>query len=627
MRYASSAMNRYKVPRIMTFALSCLLLCAPVFAAPDWTALHMQLENDPIRISQLAQGYVTEFQQNGDKAQQLEALTLAVDGYIATEDYDKVESALASAQALAHQFNNAKFNWRLLMAQGALTAARGNPKLALKIYDQAMQVAVQNSFDRERVTTLIGQATLLIQESRYNEALILLVQAHDLAEKLMLSRDASTSLSGMADVQAKLGNYSLAYDYYKQAIAKLDPKQDKYLLSVLTYSFGKVQLDGGNAWQAEELFKEALNYSKQLNDKVGVAFARFQLGTLAHKKGLDETARPLLDAALAEFVRTEHLDMQLRVSLVLAEILAKPDARASLATLAAARDLVRQKASIENELLLHKSASVVYRELGRYQEALAEQDAWIAGKEKKDEQYSRKVIAEMQEQFDVKNKEVENNLLKSEQRRQAVELQAGDQRRLLLVFALAGGVLALVAMGYFLFAQMKSKRTFADLAMIDTLTGAPNRRHILHYAQLQLKACDTTGNELLLAVIDLDHFKSVNDRFGHDAGDAVLKAFASATMGELRGGARIGRHGGEEWLLVMPSTRADQAPAIFERLRTAFRFQHPAAVPPDVTLSFSMGVAQATPGENFEALMNRADRAMYQAKENGRDQVALAPPG
>lgn len=625
LRYALTPMYRHKVLGTACILL-VLLLCAPALAAPDWAALRSQLENDPVGISQLAQGYLTELRQNGDQAQQLEALTLVVEARIATEDYDQVEQALAAAQQLARQLNNDTVNFRLLMAQAALTAAHGQPLLALPLYDQAAQLALRQRSGREQVAVLIEKSSLLVQLSRYNEALLLLVQANDLAEKLALPREASKSLGSMGNVQAKLGHFSAAYDYYQKAIAKLNPKEDKYLLSVVTYDFAKTQLDAGNVWQSEELFKESLGYSNELHDLVGVAFARYQLGTLALKKGLFETARRQLEPALAEFVRTQNLDLQLRVRLVLAEVFAAQRAgQSALAALSAARQLVLQKPTVENELLLHQSSSVVHRSLGHYKEALTAQDAWLASKQQKDDLFNRKLIAEMQEQFNVKKQEVENNLLKSEQRRQAAELASGEQRRLILMFALAGGFLLLVGMGYFLFAQMKSKRAYADLALRDALTGAPNRRHILHYAKLQLKACAATGNELSLAVIDLDHFKSINDRFGHDTGDAVLKAFATATLGELRGGDRIGRYGGEEWLLVLPSTRQEQASAVFARLRNAVRDQHPAEVPAEIVLSFSMGVAQALPHEDLEDLLQRADRAMYQAKEKGRDQVAVAP--
>jgi diguanylate cyclase (GGDEF)-like protein len=168
------------------------------------------------------------------------------------------------------------------------------------------------------------------------------------------------------------------------------------------------------------------------------------------------------------------------------------------------------------------------------------------------------------------------------------------------------------------------RRVLADLALRDELTGAPNRRAVSAYAEAQFKQTRRLGIPMTAAMIDLDHFKRVNDNHGHAAGDAVLRAFAQAADEVLRGQDRLGRWGGEEWLLVMPGTTQDQLPLVFERLRRAFASAVVPGMPHPHGCTFSMGAAQSAPGiESFDALVARADQHLYEAKQGGRNRLRL----
>jgi diguanylate cyclase (GGDEF)-like protein len=170
------------------------------------------------------------------------------------------------------------------------------------------------------------------------------------------------------------------------------------------------------------------------------------------------------------------------------------------------------------------------------------------------------------------------------------------------------------------------RRVLAELALRDELTGAPNRRAVKAYALAQFEQARRLGVPLTLAMIDLDHFKRVNDSLGHAGGDAVLRALPTAAENVLRGQDRLGRWGGEEWLLVMPGTSVDEVPAVFERLRQRF-----ALTPADGTegahgCTFSMGSAELTPQiGSLDALIAACDQHLYRAKQEGRDRLSLSP--
>lgn len=161
-------------------------------------------------------------------------------------------------------------------------------------------------------------------------------------------------------------------------------------------------------------------------------------------------------------------------------------------------------------------------------------------------------------------------------------------------------------------------------ALIDPLTGLPNRAAWSERLDQEVNTWHQRGNNLSLAMLDLDHFKRINDGYGHLAGDKVLKIIANVLRKRLRSSDFIARFGGEEFVLLMPNSSLSDALAAGEVLRAAieacpFHFKGE-----PVTITVSMGVAQFQPGERSDLALKRADEALYRAKAAGRNQVQAA---
>lgn len=163
----------------------------------------------------------------------------------------------------------------------------------------------------------------------------------------------------------------------------------------------------------------------------------------------------------------------------------------------------------------------------------------------------------------------------------------------------------------------------ADLAMRDDLTGLYNRRYIMEVLGRQKALADRGHVGFTLCYCDLDHFKRVNDRFGHQRGDDMLREFGGLASQVVRSVDFVARFGGEEFLLVLVDADAGEARRVASRLGDRTRSLEVDPTQPDYRLSVSVGIAEFHPGETIEAVIQRADQALYQAKSSGRDLVVV----
>ncbi|MES9996527.1 diguanylate cyclase [Desulfovibrio aminophilus] len=191
------------------------------------------------------------------------------------------------------------------------------------------------------------------------------------------------------------------------------------------------------------------------------------------------------------------------------------------------------------------------------------------------------------------------------------------------------GLAALLAVVSWLWAQARLRRDQAEarlreMATIDGLTRLFNRRHFLETGQTELERARRYGRALSLVMFDVDHFKKVNDTYGHDAGDAVLRSLADTARTALRQADVLGRLGGEEFAAILPETDLKAGMETAERLRRAveeLKVSHGELV---LRLTVSLGVAQIREGEDLDGLLKRADQALYEAKNSGRNRSGSA---
>jgi diguanylate cyclase (GGDEF)-like protein len=159
-----------------------------------------------------------------------------------------------------------------------------------------------------------------------------------------------------------------------------------------------------------------------------------------------------------------------------------------------------------------------------------------------------------------------------------------------------------------------------ELAIRDELTGSHNRRHLIRLIENEKERTARVGNLFCLCLLDIDHFKRINDTYGHQAGDTVLREFAATVQRQIRESDSFGRYGGEEFLLMLPETSIDEALALAERVRANIARLGFSELP-ELAVTVSIGVAEFRIDESIAQTVARADEALYQAKSGGRNRV------
>ena len=181
------------------------------------------------------------------------------------------------------------------------------------------------------------------------------------------------------------------------------------------------------------------------------------------------------------------------------------------------------------------------------------------------------------------------------------------------------GVLLLSISGILL-ASEQLRKEMERLLKYDALTGALTRRAALEYAEDELARTLRLGSDFSVLMVDIDHFKKINDQYGHLVGDQVLKDFVHHAEQTLRRPAAVGRYGGEEFLVLLPDTSKEQAVQTAQRMQTHLR---QFLLKPNVTVSMGVACIDHSKRDSLSAMIGRADDALYRAKNSGRDKIVV----
>jgi len=227
--------------------------------------------------------------------------------------------------------------------------------------------------------------------------------------------------------------------------------------------------------------------------------------------------------------------------------------------------------------------------------------------------------------FDTDQAILKNKLLEQEKALNKAALEAAAQKQKLQNIIIIVISLFLLILSYFIYRQILNSKALNKIANTDSLTELANRRYTFIYAEKMLLQATKTQQKFAMVVFDVDHFKQVNDNYGHGGGDIALKELSSTANKYVRNHDILGRIGGEEFLLILPEASATQAYEIAERIRQAIEENKMTIQGKTLQITASFGIAELTEQLlSVNQIFNSADTALYQAKNQGRNQVIIA---
>lgn len=493
-------------------------------------------------------------------------------------------------------------------------------------FKRAIALAEQQPDRRQLALSLSSYGEMLSYLGDYGGALLMLTRAQPLYEQLTMRSLGLYNLSSVANTNRRLGDYAKAEQYYRQLIAAYAADGEQFYLAQMEYELGQVYADKGQCAEALPYFSKSQAVYRRMGDAVTAAYS--YRGIVTCQVQLQRYAAAL-DAIAA--MRPTMVQLQDRINLAYL-LLNEGQALKGLKRYAEAKNVLAQAQTMDVikdnprwQAQLFETQGEVFAAQGQWEQAYQAFSRYKSAHQQVDKELAERDTTRLRIQFDSERTEAENRRLQSEAALKEQALRALEVTRRWQLAALVLGALVLLTLLSLGVRQLLRSRRLAILALTDELTGIANRRQIELLGREAVNHARTSAGALAVLVFDIDHFKRINDSYGHAVGDTVLRGVAEAASAALRDIDRVGRMGGEEFLVVLPGAPLAQAVRVAERLRARIAMLVFPELAADHRVTISIGVAERLTTEaTLEALVARADAALYQAKQQGRDRVVCA---
>jgi diguanylate cyclase (GGDEF)-like protein len=455
--------------------------------------------------------------------------------------------------------------------------------------------------------------------SRPAEALPIGLKANQLAEQIGDKYRIGLIQSLLGRIYWHIDDYPTAMDYYLNALKLVQTEHHPDLEISLINGLGMVQYGLENYNESLGYFKACLLKASE-EDLTGRADANNNIAYVLHMLGRDGEALQYAAAALALFNQMGAYVGKLHTLHSIGAIhFALRNYEQAMTFLQEGLELSRQNNSQLLELTYVSEISRVHRIQGDLDQAEAELLSALQVAEKINSLTNISLIHERLIEIYKGKQDYESALKHFEAFHDAYKKIFNDKsdRRVKNLEILN---------------QVESTRKqaelYRELAGTDSLTKLVNRRHFLEIAETALQHMKVSSGQLAIIMLDIDHFKNVNDQYGHKAGDEVLTAVSASIKKSLRGGDVAGRYGGEEFAVLVSGAASDQCAKIADRIRRAVAHQPIQIDKVSVPITISLGVVSIDPDRDLplDEWINCADQALYRAKEQGRNRVVAWTP-
>lgn len=546
--------------------------------------------------------------------------------HLSERDRPAAEQQVARVRDLLSKATRRGLEAGVLTCEGTIRETAGDNASARTFYEQAVQVATDTSDDEMLAGALFSLGYLRGLQGQFAAGLADLKRAEAVFEQINLPNHALTALNGIAILYNRMGDYTQALYIYERALKAQRDANMRREQAVTLHNIGRAQENLLEWDAAQKAFQESFEISRELSYARGEAYGLRGLAAAANAKGDPTGALKTLDRA-SELQR-QTPDARLNAQIQLARGIALHQLHqlsASEKVLEEALVVFRKADSLNELRATYAALASVLSESGNWRDGYA----YLAKSQQTAERLFRNQIDQrfttLKVEFDTASKEKENALLVREneanqkalaQERRARSLQAA----VIVLTVVLAALLATLAIH-----QWRTTRRMRALAMTDELTGVPNRRAVLTRLAPLVEVANGLSHAML--IIDIDHFKSINDQHGHPEGDEALKLVAARLRAEVHEPAFIGRLGGEEFVVVLPDSTVEAGRQLAERFRESVTTIDTRRWLADRRLTVSIGLTVSNvAGDTPSRMLKRADAALYEAKRAGRNCVRQQLP-
>jgi diguanylate cyclase (GGDEF)-like protein len=470
---------------------------------------------------------------------------------------------------------------------------------------------------------------LNFRDGNPDQALDDLLRSYALLRRHASREEAMVAAGRLSMAQFSVRDYPQALALVDETIAFFREEKAQIRLATALDRRARILKAAGRLEEAMIAASESLRIHENIGDRVGTGLSQMTMCNVQIERNALGQAATWCDRAELTLSQTSGMDdndyrtlAALRGRLYLAlgrskDAVAQFDRAIAPGGAQPAYDIAE----------LYELRSRAHAAVGDYPAAFTDQGEFLRRMREQGTLDRIREVAQLRVQFE--NDQEKQKIALLEKDKKLADERLESQTRKTQVVAIAGltGLVTAFFLGYALLSHRRHRAELIRLAERDDLTGLLNRRAIVRKAVEYLTRAREAKGTLIIGLIDLDHFKSINDRFGHAVGDQLLQRFAAAMRTALHTRELFGRYGGEEFLVLFPDSSLDQARQSAERLRNALREQGMRVDDQEVSVTLSLGLASYESGDVlFDQVARRADIALYVAKTQGRDRVEVFNP-
>ena len=546
--------------------------------------------------------------------------------YYSERDGSAAMQQIAAVTPLLGQAQRKGLRAGMLTCQGETLETAGNYTEAATAFDGAVAAATAANDEQMLAEALFSRGYLRALQGKFAAGMGDVRRSQQLYERINMPQYALTVMNTIATIYNRMGDHEQAAQIYERARDQQHAAGLRRDEAVTLYNLGRARQRLGEWDAARAAFSGCLTLSRELKYGRGEAYALLGLASVDNSTGDPNGALAKLERAADLERLTPNARQGAQIQLARGTALRQLQRGAeAVSALEKSEAVLKQADSLEDLSATYDELATAHAQLGEWRSAYEYRGEAKEISERLLRNQLDQRFATLKVEFDTATTEKENALLMSQkavdQKALAEERRANTLRTAVIVLSLLLlGLLTIMALR-----QRRGARRLHELAMTDELTGVPNRRAVLTHLEALLQRGDAPPCSILL--VDIDYFKSINDRHGHPAGDETLRLLTSHLRNAVAQPAFLGRLGGEEFVVVLPGTSLQDA----YRIADAIRAQVPSI---DLErwlgkrrITVSIGVTTSGVADTISAVLRRADAALYAAKHAGRNCVRTDPSG